>query len=123
MKDLVIKKIYKRTLLISFLIVGISFFIFNEPMGIIQGYVFGAIMSILGFALMENSIKRAVKMNPAKASRHSMIHYFLRYMISAMVLVIATIADYLNFPSTALGLLIVKFTILISAFFDKDFMK
>lgn len=123
MKDLVLKKIYKRALLISFLIIGISFFLFDEPIIIIQGYVFGAIISVLGFILMENSIKRAVKMDPGRASRHTMFHYLLRYLIYTMVLIIAVTADYLNFPSTVLGLLIVKITILLSTFFDKNFMK
>ena len=123
MKDIVIKKIYKRTLIISFLIVGISFFIFNEAIKIMQGYIFGAIMGVLGFVLMENSIRRAISMNPGRASRHSMVHYFLRYAIYAVVLVVAAMADYLNFPATVLGLMIIKIIIIFSAFFDKDFMK
>lgn len=123
MKDLVLKKVYKRTLIVSFFIIGISFFIFNEPKEIVQGYVFGNAISLLGFILMEKTLNRAVKMNPEKASGYTILHYFLRYIIYFLVLIISAIADYLNFLATVLGLLIIKFVILISTFLDKDFMK
>lgn len=123
MKDLVLKKIYKRTLIISFLIVGISFFIFDQPEQIIQGYVFGAIIGILGFILMERTLKKAMLMAPGKANAYTLLHFSMRYGIYFLVLIIAVMADYLNFPATVLGLLIIKFTILLSTFFDKDFMK
>lgn len=123
MTDSVFKKIYKRTLIVSFFIIGISFFMFDRPQEIVQGYVFGTIISVLGFILMERTLNRAVKMNPGKASGYTVLHFFLRYIIYFVVLLIAAIADYLNFPATVLGLLIIKFTILFSTFFDKDFMK
>lgn len=122
MNDPVLKKIYRRTLIVSFFIVGISFFIFNEPKKIIGGYVFGTIISVLGFILMERTLKRAIKMNPNGASGYTILHYFLRYIIYFIVLIVAAIADYLNFPATVLGLLIIKFIIIFSTFFDKDFI-
>lgn len=123
MTDLVLKKIYIRTLIVSFFIIGISLFMFNEPKEIIQGYVFGTIISVLGFLLIERTVKRAIKMNPAKASGYTMLHFFLRYTIYFTVLVISAIADYLNFSATVLGLLIIKLTIIFSTFFDKNFIK
>ena len=123
MTDSVLKKIYKRTLIASFFIIGISFFMFDKPQEIVQGYIFGTMISVLGFILMERTLNRAVKMNPGKASGYTVLHFFLRYIIYFLVLLIAAIADYLNFPATVLGLLIIKFTILFSTFFDKDFMK
>lgn len=123
MKDPVLRKVYKRTLIISFFIMGICFFIFDDPKNIIQGYLFGSIISVFGFILMERTLKRAMKMNPGKASGHTMLHFFLRYIIYFTVLIVAAIADYLNFPATALGLSTIKFVILFSTFFDKSFMK
>lgn len=118
--DLVFK-IVKRTAIISLFIIGIMAFMFKEPKPIILGYIFGTVISILGFKLLHNTINKAVEMTPGRASSYSMVHYFLRYIIYFIVLGVAAIANYLNFPSTLLGLLMVKIIILGSGIFDKNF--
>ena len=120
--DLVFK-IAKRTAIISLFIIGIMAFIFKNSKPIILGYIFGAIISVLGFKLLDNTINKAVEMTPSRASGYSMVHYLLRYIIYAIVLGSAAIADYLNFPATLLGLLMVKFVILGSGIWDKNFLK
>lgn len=118
--DLVFK-IVKRTAIVSLFIIGIMAFMFKEPKPIILGYIFGTVISILGFKLLHNTINKAVEMTPGRASSYSMVHYFLRYIIYFIVLGVAAIANYLNFPSTLLGLLMVKIIILGSGIFDKNF--
>ncbi|CAK7049339.1 ATP synthase subunit I [Tissierella carlieri] len=120
--DLVFK-ITKRVSIISLLIIGSIAFIFKNSKPIILGYVFGAIISILGFKLLHNTINKAVEMSPGKAAAYSTVHYMLRYLIYFIVLLIAALADYLNFPAAILGLLMVKIVILGSGIFDKDFQK
>lgn len=120
--DLVFK-VAKRVCILSLLIMGISFFIFKEPKPIILGYIFGAIISVLGFKLLANTINKAVEMSPGKATAYSTVHYMLRYLIYFIVLLVAALADYLNFPSAVLGLLMVKFVILGSGIFDKNFQR
>ncbi|MEW8972576.1 MAG: ATP synthase subunit I [Tissierellaceae bacterium] len=121
-KDIIIK-IYKRTLIASFFIVGICFFLFKEPKPIILGYIFGVIISMLGFKLLDNTINRAVKMAPNRANAYTVMHYVLRNTIYFIVLSISAIAGYLNFPATILGLLMIKFVIIISSIVDKNFTK
>lgn len=121
-KDLVFK-LTKRIAIISLFVVGIVAFAFKEPMPIIQGYIFGTIISILGFKLLRNTINKAVEMTPSRASGFSMAHYMLRYIIYGVVLAVAALADYLNFPATLLGLLMIKIMILVSGIIDKDFLK
>ena len=118
--DLVFK-LAKRTAIVSLFIIGIMAFMFKEPKPIILGYIFGTVISILGFKLLHNTINKAVEMTPGRASSYSMVHYFLRYIIYFIVLGVAAIANYLNFPSTLLGLLMVKIIILGSGIFDKNF--
>ncbi|WP_353093731.1 ATP synthase subunit I [Tissierella praeacuta] len=118
--DLVFK-VAKRVCILSLFIIGISFFIFKEPKPVILGYVFGAIISILGFKLLHNTINRAVEMPPDKATAYSVVHYMLRYLIYFVVLSVAILADYLNFFAAVLGLFMVKFVIIGSGIFDKDF--
>lgn len=120
--DLVFK-LTKRTIVISLFIIGIMAFAFKEPMPMIQGYIFGTIISILGFKLLQNTINKAVEMTPSRASSYSMVHYILRYVIYAVVLTVSALAGYLNFPATLLGLLMIKFVILGSGIIDKNFLK
>lgn len=118
--DLVFK-IVKRTAIVSLFIIGIMAFAFKEPKPIILGYIFGVIISILAFKLLHNTINKSVEMTPGKASAYTMVHYFLRYTIYFVVLGTAAIANYLNFPATILGLLVLKFVILGSGILDKNF--
>lgn len=120
--DIVIK-VTKRVTLVSLLIIGVSFFLFKEAIPIIYGYIFGTIISVLGFKLLSNTINKAVSMTPSKATTYSIVHYMLRYLIYFIVLAIAALADYLNFPAAILGLLSVKFMIIASAIFDKNFQR
>lgn len=120
--DLIIK-IYKRAVIISFFIMGFSFFIFSEPKPIVLGYLFGLIISMLSFKLLDNTINRAVKMTPGKSKGYTMLHYILRYMIYFIVLIVAGVAPYLNLPAAILGLLMVKFVLIVSTILDKDFTK
>ncbi len=119
----IIIKVYKRAIIVSFFIMGFSFFIFKNPKPIVQGYFFGLIISMLSFKLLDNTINRAVKMAPERSKAYTMLHYILRYLIYFIVLAVAGLADYLNFPATILGLLMIKFTIIVSTILDKDFFK
>ncbi|MDR7869483.1 MAG: ATP synthase subunit I [Tissierellaceae bacterium] len=121
MNNDIIIKIYKRVIVLSFIIVGFSLVLFSDSNPIILGYVFGALISMIALKLLDNTINKAISMSPNKASAYSMFHYFLRYFIYFVVLSVAAIADYLNLAATILGLLIVKFVIFISTIFDKSF--
>lgn len=120
--DLVLK-VVKRTIILSLFVIGSSAFIFKNPKPIILGIIFGTLISILGFKLIHNTINRAIDMTPKRASAYSTMHYLFRYLIYFVVLVVAALADYLNFPATILGLLMVKSVILGSGIFDKNFKR
>lgn len=123
MNNDIITKIYKRTAVVSFIIMGVIFFTFENPKPIVLGYVFGLIISMLSFKLLDNTINKAVKMTPGKANSYTFRHYILRYIIYFIVLLVAVEADYLNLLATLFGLLMVKFTIVVSAIVDKNFTK
>ena len=115
--DLVFK-ILKKTVIFSFFVIGFSMFLFKSPKPIILGYVFGTLISMLGFKLLNNTINKAVLMEPSKASAYSTLHYTLRYIIYFIVLLVSAIADYLNFPATIFGLMAVKFVIISTTIFS-----
>ena len=106
---------------VSLVVIGGILILFDESSPIILGYLFGLIISMLNLKLLDNTINKAIKMSPAKASGYSMGHFFLRYFIYFIVLSVSALADYLNFLAAVIGLLVVKFVIYISTILDKNF--
>ncbi|GMG95546.1 ATP synthase subunit I [Tepidimicrobium xylanilyticum] len=121
MNDDLIIDVAKRIGILSLIIIGTIFIFFPNPKPIILGYFFGTIISIISFKLMGNTINKAVKRPPRQATSYAVFHYMLRFIIYAIVLIIASKADYLNFFATAIGLTMVKNTIVLSTIFDKNF--
>lgn len=121
MNNDLIFNIGKRVIILVLLISGIFALVFPEPKAIILGLIFGSIISILSLKLIDNTISKAVKMPPGRARGHSITHYFARYIIYFFVLLVAAKAEYLNLLSTIGGLLTVKFVIIFSTIFDKNF--
>ena len=120
--DLVFK-VARRTTIAVLLIIGILAFIFKDPKPIIMGLIFGSLISILNFKLLDNTVSKAVKMPSNKATGYTIFHYFARYIIYFAVLFVAFKADYLNLISTIIGLFTVKMVILGSSIFDRDFTR
>ncbi|HSH35886.1 ATP synthase subunit I [Schnuerera sp.] len=110
--------IIRKTIVYSLIVIGIMFIGIKDSKPYVLGYIFGTTISILGFKLIEKTSKRAVTMKPSKAYNYSILHYFIRYFIYAIVLIVAAIADYLNFFTTAFGLFMIKIAIVTSAIYS-----
>ena len=118
-----VSDIIRKTVVYGLIIIGIMFIGIRDANPYVLGFIFGTIIGILGFKLIEKTAKRAVTMKPSKAYNYSILHYFIRYSIYAIVLIIAAIADYLNFFTTVLGLFMIKIVIVTSAFINKNHKK
>lgn len=123
MNNDIIIKVGKRVLILGGLLSIIFLIAFKEPKPIILGLVFGTLVSLLSFKLMDNTIKRAMQMSPTRASGYTVGHYYGRLAIYTMVLIVGAKADYLNFLAVAGGLVSVKVIIVLSNIFDKNFHK
>jgi DMSO reductase anchor subunit len=110
--------IIKRTIVYTLIIIGIILLSFKEPKPYVLGFVFGTSIGILGFRLLELTIRKAVTMPPKRASAYTMGQYMIRYFIYGIVLVVAALADYLSFPAAVLGLLMIKIVIITYAVYD-----
>jgi len=110
--------IIKRTIVYSLFIIGIIFIGFKNPKPLVLGYIFGTSIGILGFKLLELTINKAVIMPPKKASYYAMSQYLIRYFIYGIVLTIAALADYLNFVTAVIGLLMIKIVIITYTIYD-----
>ena len=113
------KIIVKYSLAIYICSMGIVFFLAKDYKPYLTGLTFGTIISILSFKLMEVTGKKAILKDPQGAYKYTLLNYFLRMVIYFVILLVAAIADYINFPMTVLGLLNVRLVITILTLVDK----
>ncbi len=118
-----IKLIFKRVVILFILVLVFSFFIVGDFKSSFLGYLFGTSISMINFIILKNSIEKSVKMSPSDAKKYGSKQYYFRMMIYGVVLIIAALADYLNFLYVVLGIFMVKLVIVLSTIFDKDFLK
>ncbi len=117
-------KIIFFDVIILLVLILLSIFFSSEPMPWIKGYIFGGLIGILNFLLLGNTMYKASMMHPAKARVYAGTNYYIRLLITALVIIIALKADYLNAISVVIGLLLIKQIIFFSQVFsDKDFFK
>ena len=114
----IVQIIIKKTLILALIIMGIILIAAKEPKPYILGLIFGTLIGILTFLLMDKSVKKAAYMNPDGAYNYTVRQYFIRMSIYAIILIIAATADYLSFLATAIGLLLIKTTIISLAIWD-----
>lgn len=120
-KDLLFK-VSKVVVALSLFIVGFMAFLFKNPKSIILGYIFGVLINILSFYLINDSANKLIMMEPSKAKRRAHSNYLFRYLIYFIVLLISALADYLNIFATFFGLNMIKIAIYILIIIDKDFL-
>ncbi len=117
-------KIIKIDLIILSVLIIISFVFLENPLIWAKGYIFGGLIGILNFMLLAKTMEKSVTMHPAKARSYASVHYFIRYAIVGVVIIIALKADYLNALAVIIGLLLIKFIILFTNLFNnKEYYK
>lgn len=118
------KRIMTWLLIVDAIIIGVSFIAMKDPRPFILGVVFGSAISGLNFMELSNTLSRAVQMQSDKAQSFTVIKYFIRYIVTAVVLYVSIVAPYINVLGTILGLVIIKIIILMGNFLgDKRFFR
>jgi len=84
----------------------------NEPMPIIMGLAFGTIIAILNFRLLYLALNKAVHLPPHKAQAYAISKYFMRYIVTGVVLFVAIRGEHINVLGTIFALLSIKMVIL-----------
>ncbi|GAB6107620.1 ATP synthase subunit I [Fusibacter bizertensis] len=116
--------VIKWLAIIDLVFIGLSFLFLKEPMPFILGLVFGSAISGLNFIELANTLSRAVSMPPDKAQSFTVMKYFIRYIVTAVVIYVSIVAPYINILGTILGLVIIKIIILVSNLLsDKNYFK
>ncbi len=117
-------QIVKLTFILGVLITIILCIFFDDKLGIIFGTIFGTFISILNFIELEKTLIKASVMKPRNAQSYTTKHYFLRYGIIAIVVLISIKANYINEYATIIGLLLLKFVVIFTNLFnDKEYFK
>lgn len=116
--------IVKILIIFDLFAIGISFLVLKTPMPFIMGLVFGSAISLLNFIELANTLSRAVAMPPDKAQTFTVVKYFIRYIVTAIVLYVSIVAPYINVLGTILGLIIIKIIILVTNLLgDKNYFR
>lgn len=119
-----VKQIIKIDLIILAILMAGSFVYADNPIAWIKGYTFGGLIGILNFLLLANTVKKASTMYPSQAQIYGSCNYFMRMAVTAVVVIIALKADYLNAISVIIGLLLIKQVIYFSQIFnDKEYFR
>ncbi|MDD7363216.1 MAG: ATP synthase subunit I [Peptoniphilus sp.] len=100
------------------IVAGIMAITIRDSKPYILGWIFGCLISMAMFKLMFFTLTRAVEKTEKDATTFTRIHYFLRFLLYAVVLVVAAKAEYLSLATTFFGLLAVKNVILMRNLFD-----
>lgn len=116
--------IIKKLIAIDLIIIGISYVVVSKPMPFILGIIFGSAISVLNFIELANTLSRAITMPQDKAQSFTVIKYFIRYIVTAVVIYVSIIAPYINVIGTIIGLFIIKIIILVTNLLsDKNYFR
>jgi phosphate/sulfate permease len=106
------KSIAKRVVIAN-TVVGLAGLLFIKPtMPFIMGLLFGTIVSVLNFRLLSLTIARAVTMHPERARKFTVSRYMIRYVLTALVILVSINSPDINVLGTAIGLITLKLVIL-----------
>ncbi len=116
--------IIKMLIVVDLIIIGISYVVVSKPMPFILGIIFGSAISVLNFIELANTLSRAITMPQDKAQSFTVIKYFIRYIVTAVVIYVSIIAPYINIVGTIIGLFIIKIIILVTNLLsDKNYFR
>ncbi|MBU4542121.1 MAG: ATP synthase subunit I [Firmicutes bacterium] len=100
---------------------GLMLFAFfaSDPLFFVLGVLFGGAYSILNFRFMQLTFDKAMKIPSARAQKYVQTRYFLRYLLTGVVIYVAIINPWLNIVGVILGLVAVKISVLINTTVSK----
>jgi len=119
-----LKTTYKYVVIIYFLALGVSVLLIKDYLPFAIGLTFGVVISVVNFFELARTVHQSVLLHPKKAHGYATRHYFLRFIINAVVIFISIKAPYINIFGTIIGLLLIKFVIYFTNLFnDKEYFK
>lgn len=118
------RDVTKFTLILFLLVSLASYVLLSSPKAFILGLIFGTLIGILNFMELGKTLKKAVTLRPQDASMYAAKKYFIRFVLTAVVLYVSATQPHINIIGTITGLLLIKVVILSTNLFnDKEYFK
>ena len=106
--------IFIKLAIVDVVLVLLSLILIEKPLPFIIGLIFGSLISALNFVELANTLTHAVYMPPSKAQTFTTAKYFIRYIVTAVVLYVSIVAPYINVLGTIVGLVSIKLIIMVT---------
>lgn len=116
-RDLQVKLI-KWVVIVDIILMILALVIFDEPVPWVLGLIFGGAIGSLNFIELGKTLEKAVTMSPSRAQAYAASKYFIRYIITGIVIFVSLKANYINALGTIIGLFLVKFVIISTNLFN-----
>jgi xanthosine utilization system XapX-like protein len=97
-----------KIIIIIVLSFAIGLFFVEDILAFGKGLALGGIFSILKLKLMEVTFKKALSKPPKNAQRYANLHYFLRYLLTILVLIVGALEPTINLVGVIISLVSVK---------------
>ncbi len=81
---------------IVIVVTGISLFFIKIDKTIISGFLIGYVFTVLKLFLIERIIMNSLKKNPEKAESYVKLHYFIRFLLTFLILLISFADSSIN---------------------------
>lgn len=104
-------QVARYALILNGVVAASAFFWSSRPVAYLLGAFFGIAIGILNFYELALTLEKAVQMAPGKATQYASLKYFLRFLVTAVVLFVAIKSPQLNVLGTVFGLVSIKFVV------------
>lgn len=118
-------RIIENALRLAFLEIIIFLIFSHGDLKYVFGILIGTSFSIAMFLLMYRNIIRLLEKTELDAKRSATVNYFMRFVMTGVMLALVAMTTYINFFTTVLGLFNIKIVIYIENFHNmfKDMKK
>lgn len=87
------------------------------------GMLFGGVMTIVRLIVMEITIRKSLEKAPEAASLYAKRQYFLRYLLTFIVILVGATVDAISVFGVAISLLLLKPAAYVQYFFEPEVPK
>lgn len=91
-----VKKVFITICILGIAVLGgtVAFNYFDST--VLYGFLFGSLYTLANFTLLGTISAKAVTMLPHRARQHMMLNYFIRYLLTAIVIYVGFKAPYID---------------------------
>lgn len=119
MRDPILQRIVILCAGFNILLSGIYLIFIKTPWPWIKGQLLGGAIAIVLFFQMELTLRKALVRPPRLANRKVRLGYMIRLVIYAVLILLAMQDDSVNLIALLVGIVSMKYTILVSSLFKK----